>query len=304
MNYFKNIEELIIENEVTKKANNLRDNSNILRTYWNIGKLIVEAQGGEKRAKYGDGLIKEWGHKLSNKYGKNYGIRTLQRMRQLFLLFPKASTLWTQLSWSHYKIILPIKNPNERNYYINQVILNNLSVRELQKEIKSKSFNRLSYADKNNIEVITEANETDLSIMAMIKDPIILKSDKTIDKINEKAIHKYIISLLENKFLELGTGFALIGHEYKIHVGKSTYKIDLLFFNYIINSFVVVEVKTRELKHSDIGQLQFYVNYINKNIKKSNHDKTIGLLIVKKKNTFVIEYTTSDDILITTYALN
>ena len=304
MNYFKNIEELIIENEATKKANNLRDNSNILRTYWNIGKLIVEAQGGEKRAKYGDGLIKEWGHKLSNKYGKNYGIRTLQRMRQLFLLFPKASTLWTQLSWSHYKIILPIKNPNERNYYINQILLNNLSSRELQKEIKSKSFDRLSYADKNNIEVITEANETDLSIMAMIKDPIILKSDKTIDKINEKAIHKYIISLLENKFLELGTGFALIGHEYKIHVGKSTYKIDLLFFNYIINSFVVVEVKTRELKHSDIGQLQFYVNYINKNIKKSNHDKTIGLLIVKKKNTFVIEYTTSDDILITTYALN
>ena len=304
MNYFKNIEELIIENEATKKANNLRDNSNILRTYWNIGKLIVEAQGGEKRAKYGDGLIKEWGHKLSNKYGKNYGIRTLQRMRQLFLLFPKASTLWTQLSWSHYKIILPIKNPNERNYYINQIILNNLSVRELQKEIKNKSFDRLSYADKNNIEVITEANETDLSIMAMIKDPIILKSDKTIDKINEKAIHKYIISLLENKFLELGTGFALIGHEYKIHVGKSTYKIDLLFFNYIINSFVVVEVKTRELKHSDIGQLQFYVNYINKNIKKSNHNKTIGLLIVKKKNTFVIEYTTSDDILITTYALN
>ena len=304
MNYFKNIEELIIENEATKKANNLRDNSNILRTYWNIGKLIVEAQGGEKRAKYGDGLIKEWGHKLSNKYGKNYGIRTLQRMRQLFLLFPKASTLWTQLSWSHYKIILPIKNPNERNYYINQILLNNLSSRELQKEIKSKSFDRLSYADKNNIEVITEANETDLSIVDMIKDPIILKPDKTIDKINEKAIHKYIISLLENKFLELGTGFALIGHEYKIHVGKSTYKIDLLFFNYIINSFVVVEVKTRELKHSDIGQLQFYVNYINKNIKKSNHDKTIGLLIVKKKNTFVIEYTTSDDILITTYALN
>ena len=220
MNYFKNIEELIIENEATKKANNLRDNSNILRTYWNIGKLIVEAQGGEKRAKYGDGLIKEWGHKLSNKYGKNYGIRTLQRMRQLFLLFPKASTLWTQLSWSHYKIILPIKNPNERNYYINQILLNNLSVRELQKEIKNKSFDRLSYTDKNNIEVITEANETDLSIMAMIKDPIILKSDKTIDKINEKAIHKYIISLLENKFLELGTGFALIGHEYKIHVGK------------------------------------------------------------------------------------
>ena len=304
MNYFKNIEELIIENEATKKVNALKDNSNTLNTYWNIGKLIVEAQGGEKRAKYGDGLIKEWGYKLSLKYGKYYDARKLRRMRTFYIQFPIWAAVRPELTWTHYRLILPIKKPNERNYYINQILLNNLSSRELQKEIKSKSFDRLSYADKNNIEVITEANETDLSIMAMIKDPIILKSDKAIDKINEKAIHKYIISLLENKFLELGTGFALIGHEYKIHVGKSTYKIDLLFFNYIINSFVVVEVKTRELKHSDIGQLQFYVNYINKNIKKSNHDKTIGLLIVKKKNTFVIEYTTSDDILITTYALN
>ena len=220
MNYFKNIEELIIENEATKKANNLRDNSNILRTYWNIGKLIVEAQGGEKRAKYGDGLIKEWGYKLSLKYGKGYDSSYLAKMRLFYLEFPILDSLNPKLTWTHYRYILSIKNPNERNYYINQVILNNLSVRDLRREIKNKSFDRLSYADKNNIEVITEANETDLSIMAMIKDPIILKSDKAIDKINEKAIHKYIISLLENKFLELGAGFALIGHEYKIHVGK------------------------------------------------------------------------------------
>ena len=304
MNYLKNIEELIIENETTKKANDLRDNSNILNTYWQIGKLIFEAQGGIKRAKYGDGQIKEWGNKLSLKYGKNYDKSNLNKMRKFYVMFPIVDSLSPQLSWTHYRSLLPIKNPNERNYYINQVILNNLSVRELQNEIKGKSFDRLSYADKNNIEVITDINETNLSIMDMIKDPIILNSDKTIDKINEQAIHKYIISLLENKFLELGTGFALIGHEYKILVGSNTYKIDLLFFNYLINSFVVVEVKTRELKHTDIGQLQFYVNYVNKNIKKDNHNKTIGLLIVKKKNTFVIEYTTSNDILITTYALN
>ena len=304
MNYLKNIEELIIENEATKKANDLRDNSNILNTYWQIGKLIFEAQGGLKRAKYGDGLIKEWGNKLSLKYGKNYDGPSLRRARMFYLQFPICGSLSHKLTWTHYRYILPIKNPNERNYYINQIILNNLSVRELQNEIKSKSFDRLSYADKNNIEAITDINETNLSIMDMIKDPIILNSDKTIDKINEQAIHKYIISLLENKFLELGTGFALIGHEYKILIGSNTYKIDLLFFNYLINSFVVVEVKTRELKHTDIGQLQFYVNYIDKNIKKNNHNKTIGLLIVKKKNTFVIEYTTSNDILITTYALN
>ena len=158
-------------------------------TYWNIGKLIVEAQGGEKRAKYGDNLISEWGKKLSGKYGKNYGVRTLQRMRQLFLLFPKASTLWTKLNWSHYKLILPIKNENERNYYINQVILNNLSVRELQREIKNKAFDRLSYADKEHIEIISDTNS--LSIKDMIKDPIILKADKSLDKIDEQAIHNF-----------------------------------------------------------------------------------------------------------------
>ncbi len=304
MNYFKNIEELIVENEANKKANALRDNSSTLLTYWNIGKLIVEAQGGEKRAKYGDNLISEWGKKLSEKYGKNYGVRTLQRMRQLFLLFPKASTLWTKLNWSHYKLILPIKNENERNYYINLVILNNLSVRELQREIKNKSFDRLSYADKEHIEIINNTNNTPLSIKDMIKDPIILKTDKNMDKIDEQAIHKYIISLLEDKFLELGTGFTLAGHEYKIHIDNKTYKIDLLFFNYLINAFVVVEVKTRELQHYDISQLEFYVKFVDKNIKRDNHNKTIGLLIVKKKNKFVIEYTTSNDILVTTYALN
>ena len=304
MNYFKNIEELIVENEANKKANALRDNSSTLQTYWNIGKLIVEAQGGEKRAKYGDNLISKWGKKLSEKYGKNYGVRTLQRMRQLFLLFPKASTLWTKLNWSHYKLILPIKNENERNYYINLVILNNLSVRELQREIKNKAFDRLSYADKEHIEIISDTNNTSLSIKDMIKDPIILKTDKNMDKIDEQALHKYIISLLEDKFLELGTGFTLAGHEYKIHIDNKTYKIDLLFFNYKLNAFVVVEVKTRKIKHTDIGQLNFYVNYVEDNIKDINHNKTIGLLIVKENNKYIIKYTTSNDILVTTYALN
>ena len=207
------------------------------------------------------------------------------------------------MTWTHYRYILSIKNENERNYYINLVILNNLSVRELKKEIKNKSFDRLSYADKEHIEIISDTNNTSLSIKDMIKDPIILKSDDEIDKIDELAIHKYIISLLEDKFLELGTGFALIGHEYKIHLDNKTYKIDLLFFNYLINAFVVIEVKTRELQHYDIFQLQFYVNYVENNIKEINHNKTIGLLIVKENDKYIVKYTTSDDILVTTYAL-
>ena len=303
MNYYKEVESLIKQNEINKGVRALQDNSETLHTYWNIGRLIVEAQGGEARAKYGDGLIKKWGEKLSIKYGKRYDARTLERARSLYLQFPISETLSPKLSWSHYILILPIKNSNERNYYINQVILNNLSVRDLRREIKNKSFDRLSYADKENIKIITEENTTPLTIEDMIKDPIILKIDKNTNDVNEKVIHKYIISLLENKFLELGTGFALVGHEYKIVVGKNPYYIDLLFYNYLLNSFIVVEVKTRALKTQDIGQLEFYVGYVENNIKKSYHNKTIGILIVKKKNKFVIEYTTSNDIYVTTYML-
>ena len=302
MNYYKEVESLIKQNEINKGVRALQDNSETLHTYWNIGRLIVEAQGGKKRAKYGDGLIKEWGHKLSLKYGKCYGFRTLSRTRSFYLVFPKVSTVLTQLSWSHYIYLLPIKNANERNYYINQVILNNLSVRDLRKEIKNKAFDRLSYADKENIELINDVN-TPLTIEDMIKDPIILKIDKNTNEVNEKAIHKYIISLLENKFLELGTGFALVGHEYKIKIGNSYNYIDLLFFNTELNAYIVVEVKTKESKPQDIGQLEFYVGYVENNIKKSYHNKTIGILIVKKKNKFVIEYTTSNDIYVTTYML-
>ncbi len=302
MNYFKNIEELIIENEASKKANALRDNSSTLQTYWNIGKLIVEAQGGEKRAKYGNGLIKEWGKKLSLKYGRGYDSSYLAKMRLFYLDFPILESVIPKLSWTHYIQILSIKNENERNYYINLVVLNNLSVRELKREIKNKAFDRLSYADKEHIEIINNTNS--LSIKDMIKDPIILKADKSLDKIDEQAIHKYIISLLEDKFLELGTGFALIGHEYKLHIDNKTYKIDLLFFNYKLNAFIVVEVKTRKIKHTDIGQLNFYVKFVEDNIKDINHNKTIGLLIVKENDKYVIKYTTSNDILVTTYALN
>ena len=303
MNYYKEVESLIKQNEINKGVRALQDNSETLHTYWNIGRLIVEAQGGKKRAKYGDGLIKEWGKKLSEKYGKLYDQRSLRRVRTFYIQFPKWVTVSPQLSWSQYILILPIKNANERNYYINQVILNNLSVRDLRKEIKNKAFDRLSYADKENIKLIDEENTTPLTIEDMIKDPIILKIDKNTNEVNEKAIHKYIISLLENKFLELGTGFALVGHEYKIKIGNSYNYIDLLFFNIKLNAYIVVEVKTKESKHQDIGQLEFYVNYIEKNIKESNNNKTIGILIVKKKNKYIIEYTTSNDIYVTTYML-
>ena len=164
MNYFKNIEELIVENEASKRATALKDNSSTLLTYWSIGKLIVEAQGGEKRAKYGDNLISEWGKKLSLKYGKGYNARNLERMRKLYVFYPISASLRSELTWTHYRTVLTIKNENKRSYYINLVILNNLSSRELQREIKNKAFDRLSYADKEHIDIISDTNNTEVSI--------------------------------------------------------------------------------------------------------------------------------------------
>ena len=302
LEYYKQIKELIENYEVNSKVRYMQDNHEKLLTNWKVGKILVEAQGGEKRAKYGDRLIKKWALKLSKIYGNKYGYTNLSNMRQFYLLFPILRTLCEELTWSHYRYLLPIKNESERNYYINQVVLNNLSVRELRELIKSKAYDRLSFKDKENIKLI-ENNNANLTIEDMIKDPILVKIDSNINKLDEKALHKYIISMLENRFLELGTGFALIGHEYKILINNHTYRIDLLFFNYLLNAFIVVELKTREYNPKDVGQLEFYVNYVDKNVKLDKHNSTIGLLIVKKKNKYVIEYVTNEDIYVTTYKL-
>ena len=301
--YYKQIKELIETYEVNNKVRYLQDNHEKLLTNWKIGKTLVEAQGGLNRAKYGDGLIKKWAKNLEANYGKNYQDRELRKMRQFYLLYPKWGAVSPTLSWTHYRYLLAIKNEGERNYYINQVLLNHLSVRELRELIKSKSYNRLSLKDKENIKLIENNNNVNLTIEDMIKDPILIKIDSNINKLDEKAIHKYIISMLENKFLELGTGFTLAGHEYKIMINNHTYKIDLLFFNYLLNAFIVVELKTREYNPKDKGQLEFYVNYVDKNIKLDKHNSTIGLLIVKKKDKYVIEYVTNEGIYVTTYKL-
>ncbi len=299
--YFYKIKDLIDHYEVSSKVRVMQDNRDRLRMNWQVGKLLVEAQGGKNRAKYGDNLIKKWSKKLSEVYGNKYGYTNLSNMRQFYILFPILRTLCEELSWSHYRYLLPIKNENERNYYVNQVILNHLSVRELREMIKSNAFERLSYADKENIQLIDD--NTHLTIEDMIKDPILIKANKQVEKLDEKALHKYIISMLEERFLELGTGFTLAGHEYKIHIDNHTFKMDLLFFNYQLNSFVVVEVKIKEYQPKDIGQLKFYVDYVDKNIKLSNHNKTIGVLIVRKKNKYVVEYVTNEELFVTTYKL-
>ncbi len=304
--YFQEVERIIVKNEADKIITAYGSNYKDLMAKWNIGKILVEAQGGEKRAKYGNELINKWSKVFTLKYGNGYSARNLRDMRQFYSTFPIWRAVLAKLSWTNIVKILPIKNENERNYYINQVILNNLSSRELINEIKSKAFDRLSYADKNNIKLIDENNKSNLpmTIKDIIKDPIILETDMDLSNIKEENIHDILIKLANIRYLNLGVGYALIGHEYRIIKNGTIHYIDLLYFNYLFNCFVVIEVKRHPATAQDIGQIELYVNLVDNTLKRDNHDKTVGIILVPKKNDFIVDYCTSkENIFLTTFKI-
>ena len=256
-----------------------------------MGELLIEAQGGEERAKYGDGLIKEFSIRLKIDLNKKFKSRVLWRARKFYLLCNnKMSTVSTQLTWSHYIELLPIDDINQINYYINICESQNLSVRQLRQRIKSKEYERLPESTKNKLIVKEETNIKDF-----VKNPIVINTNKEIA--NEKALKLAILDNIRGFLYELGNGFAFIDSEYKIKLGNEYNYIDLLLFNFIYNCFVVIELKVTELKKEHIGQIETYMNYIDKNLKTINQDKTIGIIICKKDNHFIMEYVSDERIL-------
>ena len=304
MNYYKEIKNLIEEKEVNDKFRYLESNKENIKTYYEIGRILIEAQGGEEKAKYGDGLIKKWSSELSREYGKGYNLTNLKNMRQLYLIIKKSRTPCDQLNltWSHWRYLLPLKNENERNYYINRCIQNNLSVRGLINEIKTKSFNRLSYADKKHIKLITD-KETSLDIKDMIHDPILINIDQK-EKMSERVLKKYILKELEHFFLELGTGFTFVGSEYKLSYDNKNYYVDLLLFNIELNRYIVCELKLGEIKPGDVAQTKVYMMLTDKFLKRRFHNETIGIIITRKNGKLALEYVSDPNIFITTYRLS
>ena len=303
MNYYKEIKNLIEEKEVNDKVRYLESNKETIKTYYEIGRFLIKAQGGEEKAKYGNGLIKKWSEKLTKEYGNGYKIANLKNMRKFYIMFRKSYTACSQsnLSWSHYKYLLKFDNENERNYYINRCIQNNLSVRGLINEIKTKSFDRLSYADKKNIKLITD-KETSLDIKDMIHDPILININSK-EKTSEKVLKKYILKELEHFFLELGTGFTFVGSEYKLSYDNKNYYVDLLLFNYKLNRFIVCELKLNSVNARDIGQTLNYIKIIDKTLKEKNHKNTIGIIVSKRNDKFILEYASDLSLMLTTYKL-
>ena len=284
--------------KVNKGYHDYFKNKDLVNNYFEIGKLLIEAQGGEERAKYGNELIKEWSKELTEKYGKGYNSSNLKRFRQFYICFKKGAPLGHQLTWTNIKILLPIKNENKRNYYINMCIKKNLSKRALEKEIKNNAFERLSLADKENIKLISDKNEV-LTIKDTLKDPVLITINEDLYNISEEKLAKIIRKELEIFLLELGHGYAYIGKE--VRMGESY--CDLLFFNYEFNCFVVIELKTRKIKKEDIGQLEYYINYVDENMKKESFNPTIGVLVAKEGNYLVMRYCTNKNIYKTTYKI-
>lgn len=293
MNYYEDIKKELINNEINRKVKTHSINKSDLTTYYNVGKTLSEA--GKC---YGESIIKEYSKKLTNELGKGYGVFNLKRFRQFYLMIEKGATLSHLLTWSHYIEIIPINNVTIINYYINICIYQNLSVRELRNKIKNKEYERLDEETKNKL-----INNEKLNIKDNIKNPILIKNIHNYTEIIEKILQKLVLEDISLFMKELGDSFSFIDNEYKIKIGERYNYIDLLLFNIEFNCYVVVELKVTELKKEHIGQIQVYMNYTDKNLKKINQDKTIGIIICKKENKYVIEYSSDARIITRTYEL-
>ena len=295
MKYYNEIKNKLIDNEIYSKVKDYSKERHKVITYFEIGKLLNDAGG-----KYGDNIIDEYSKKLVVEVGEKYNRRTLFRMRQFYNIFSneKVSPLVTQLTWSHCLLLIPLKDINKINYYIKQVSNRNLSKRQLELIIKNNEYERLPEDTKKKLTIKEESN-----IVDFVKNPIIIRNNKKYEIISEKVLQKLILEDIENFLEELGTGFTFIKSEYPIKLGDRYNYIDLLLYNIKHKCYVVVELKVTELNSNHTGQIQKYMNYIDQNIKTIEENKTVGIIICKQDNEYVIKYCSDDRIITREYEL-
>jgi len=292
MDYYNEIKNELINNEINKQIKDYSKNKYEIEKYYNVGKLLLEAGN-----RYGESIIKDYSKRLTDELGKGYSQRNLRNMRQFYKVSQKWQTVSAKLNWSHYCEILWFED-NKFLYYIKIVEEQNLSIRQLRVKIKSKEYERLSEEAKKKL-----ITHEELNIIDYVKNPIIIKNNNNHEIISEKILQKLILEDIESFMKELGNSFSFIGSEYKIKIGNNFNYIDLLLFNYEYNCFVVIELKVTELKKEHIGQIQVYMNYINENLKSITQDKTIGIIICKQDNKYVIKYCSDNRIFSRTYEL-
>ena len=288
MNYYEKIKNELINNDVYKKVKDYSKNRSDLNTYYKVGKLLNDA--GKS---YGEGIIKKYSDKLTKEFGRKYNYRNLFIMRKFYIIFKdeNVNALRSQLSWTHYRELLTLNNINEIKYYIKMAETQNLSYRKLRERIKSREYERLEDNTKEKLINKEEINAGDL-----IKDPILIKNKFDTDKISEKMLMSFILEDIPSFLKQLGEGFTFIENEYPIKIGDRYNYIDMLLYNIYDNCYVVIELKINEIKKEHIGQIETYMNFIDKNLRTINQGPTIGIIVCKKKNGYLFKYVTNENI--------
>ena len=267
--------------------------------YWHIGKRVFdEEQQGKERAGYGEYLIKYLSEQLQPEFGSGFSIRQLNLYRQFYRVFPIMSALRAQLSWTQYRTLLSVDDEHKRAYYIVESIKNNWSSRQLERQIDSSLYERLLMSnDKESVLAVAMNEQLPKDAREIIKDPMYLEflGLKREAAYYEKDLEASIITHLQDFLLELGNGFSFVARQKRIHIEGDEFFVDLVFYNRLLQCFVVIEIKTQKLTHQDIGQLQMYVNYYDRIEKLSNENPIIGILLCARKNDGVVKFTLPTD---------
>ena len=292
MNYYNEIKNELINNEINRKVKSYSINKGDLSTYYNVGKLLLDAGN-----QYGESIIKEYSLRLTKELGSGYSQRNLRNMRQFYKVSQKWQTVSAKLSWSHYCEILWF-DYNKFQYYVKITELNNLSIRQLRERIKSNEYERLPESTKTKL-----INKDESNLIDFVKNPILIRNSNKYDIFSEKILQKLILEDVENFLDELGNGFAFVKSEYPIKLDDRYNYIDLLLYNIKYKCYVVVELKITELKKEHTGQIMTYMNYIDENVKTKEENNTVGIIICKQDNEYVIKYCSDDRIISREYEL-
>ena len=290
-NFYEEVKDVL---EQARKRIYRNIQNEMVLAYWQIGKMIVEKQGGAERAKYGDGLIKELSSKMTNDYGPGFNERSIRNMHKFYITFPIWSTVCAELSWSHYRLLISLDDENARNFYIKEAINGNWSVRQLQREIGTFSYQRY-IASKGNHDVIDDtAKKEDLfNPEDIIKDPYVLEFAglKADSSFYEKDLESALITHLNEFLLELGNGFAFVARQRRFDMDGRNFYVDLVLYNYKLKCFVLIDLKRGDLTHQDIGQMQMYVNYYTRELMEPGDNPPIGIVLCTSKSDTLVRYT-------------
>lgn len=313
---FSNISNLI---EISRKNIAVAVNTAMVYTYFEIGRIIVEEeQQGKQKAEYGKYLIRNLSARLTVKFGKGFSITNLKQMKSFYLVYSIGQTpsdflennkaiishnnrvnqIEFTLSWSHYLKLMRIENKEERRFYEIEAKKNNWSLRELERQFDSSLYERLVLSkDKAYVEELSKKGQIIEKPQDVIKDPYVLEflNLKELPQYSESALEQRLIDNLQSFLLELGKGFTFVGRQVRITFNEENFRVDLVFFNRLLKCFVLIDLKIGTLKHQDLGQMQMYVNYYDRQVKLEEENPTIGILLCKDKNNAMVELTLPQD---------